>query len=110
MQELFPPVQMYILLAIVATLCTIVAANVRDAEGVQLKGTNLVTIVLMVVATVSAGQIFVVLAGEFISAISRGDLPQALHMIFHISCIVVLYFLLIIWYGKAIFPRSQFAG
>ena len=92
---------MYIILAIVATLCTIVAANIREAEDGQLKGTNSVVLVLIGIATVSASQIVVALAGELIGDTIRGDLWQ---VVLHILCIILLYVLLIAWYFKTIFP------
>ena len=83
MQELFPPVQMYILLTIVATWCTIIAANIREADAGQLTGLNLLLLVLIGVETVSAGQIVVALAGVLIGKTIRGDLWQ---VVIHIPC------------------------
>ena len=98
---------MYILLTIVATWCTIIAANIREADAGQLTGFNLLLLVLIGVETVSAGQIVVALAGVLIGKTIRGDLWQ---VVIHIPCIMTLYLLLIIWYGKSILSRSQYAG
>lgn len=96
---------MYIILAIVATVCTIVAANIRE-ERVQSKSTNKAILVLIGITTVSAGQIVVALTGELIGATIRGDLWQ---VVLHIPCIMALYVLLIVWYFKSIF-QSQYAS
>ena len=98
---------MYIVLAIVATLCTIVASHIRDAEGVPSKGAIWIVRVLIGVATVSAGQIVTALFGELIGQTVSGNLWQ---VVLHIPCIVSLYMLLIVWYHRSIRPRSQYAG
>lgn len=119
MQELFPPVQMYIILAIVATLCTIIAAkikdqkeirdekDIRDRKEVQLKGTFLVARVLITVASISVLQILFILTDR-LDVTTPG--LWILHVVFHTVCILILLVLLITWYFRSISPRSQLAG
>ena len=110
---------MYIILAIVATICTIIAAKIKDQKEirdekeirgqkeVQLKDTVLVARVLITVAAISVLQILFILAGGLIDATTRSWI---LHVVLHTVCIVLLFILLIIWYFRSISPRSQLAG
>lgn len=105
-QEIFPPVQMYIVLAIVATLCTIMAAKIRDTENAQLYGVSWVVVLLIVVAGVSVLQIAFVFSDELRDDAMRG---VRWHVILHLFCILALYVLLIIWYFRSILLRSRHA-
>lgn len=98
---IFPPIQMYVLLAIVATICTIVASNIRQQDGTVVKFVGLVMKMILAVASVSVFQICVDLIGKLIAA----KLYIYAQVVLHILCILILYLLLVIWYAKSVRPK-----
>lgn len=101
---------MYIVIAIVATVCTIVAAEIRGTGIPQIR-TNGIVLVLLVVATLCVVPMFVILVRSISTETVTGDEwhGDKWQLVSHLLAIVTLYVLVSVWYLRSVRP-SRLAG